>query len=222
MNAGRRADVAAVVERARVQPVLRTSGGGFLEPAPVAACRGAEPVGGTGKQVVLGELAESILGDDAMWLGWWTDGRRLVRAWSTVTYADADQGPLDHDALSRYTASLPIVDRADLEAAAGDRRVAVTAATWRAASGPMLADPETAARAARVLDQTVRRAVLADDGVRQAFEWPADQLLWPLTEMLLSTEVRTGSSPHTLPDTALGWLWRPYRPSPVSHGPRYR
>jgi len=191
MNAGRRADVAAVVERARVQPVLRTSGGGFLEPAPVAACRGAEPVGGTGKQVVLGELAESILGDDAMWLGWWTDGRRLVRAWSTVTYADADQGPLDHDALSRYTASLPIVDRADLEAAAGDRRVAVTAATWRAASGPMLADPETAARAARVLDQTVRRAVLADDGVRQAFEWPADQLLWPLTEMLLSTEVRT-------------------------------
>ena len=191
MNAGRRADVAAVVERARVQPVLRASGGGFLEPAPVAAYRGAEPVGGTGEPVVLGELAESLLGDNAMWLGWWTDGRRLVRAWSTATYADADQGPLDRDAFSRYTASLPIVDRPDLEAAAGNRRVATTVATWRAASGAMLADPKTAARAERALDQTVRQAVLADDGVREAFEWSADQMLWPLSEMLLSPEVRT-------------------------------
>jgi hypothetical protein len=69
-----------------------------------------------------------------MWLGWWTDGRRLVRAWSTARSADADQDPLDRDALSRYTASLPIVDQPD---------------------------PETAARAARALDQTIRRAVLA-------------------------------------------------------------
>jgi tetratricopeptide (TPR) repeat protein len=191
MNAGRQADLVAVVERARVQPVLRASGGGFIEPAPVAACRGAQPVGGSGEPVVLGELAESILGDDAMWLGWWTDGRRLVRAWSTATSADADQGPLDRDALSRYAASLPIIDQPDLEAAAGDRRVAATIATWRAASGPMLAAPETAARATRVLDQAIRRAVLADDGVREALEWPADRLLWPLTEMLLSPEVRT-------------------------------
>ena len=190
MNAGRRSDVAAIVERARVQPVLRASGGGFLEPAPVAACLEARPVGGSGEPVVLGELAESILGDGAMWLGWWTDGRRLVRAWSTATSADADQGPLDRDALSRYAASLPIVDQPDLEAAAGDRRVAATIATWRAASGAMLAASEAAARAARVLDQAVRRAVLADDGVREALEWPADRLLWPLSEMLLSPEVR--------------------------------
>lgn len=191
MNAGRRADVAAVVERARVQPVLRASGRGFLEPAPVAACRGAEPVGGIGKPVVLGELAELILGDDAMWLGWWTDGRRLVRAWSTATSADADQGSLDRDALSRYTASLPSIDQPDLEAAAGDRRVAARIATWRAASGPMLADPGKAERAARDLDETTRRAMLSDDGVREAFQWSAGQLLWPLSEMLLSPEVRT-------------------------------
>jgi hypothetical protein len=37
----------------------------------------------------------------------------------------------------------------------------------------MLADPKTAARAERVLDQTVRQAVLADDGVRETFEWSA-------------------------------------------------
>jgi len=111
MNAGRWADVAAVVERARVQPVLRASGGGFLEPAPIAACRGAEPIGGTGDPVVLGELAESLLGDDAMWLGWWTDGHRLVRAWSTVTSADADQGPLDRDVLSRYAGVLSHPER---------------------------------------------------------------------------------------------------------------
>ena len=33
--------------------------------------------------------------------------------------------------------------------------------------------------------------MLADDGVREAFEWPADRLLWPLSEMLLNPEVRT-------------------------------
>jgi CHAT domain len=139
---------------------------------------------------VLGELAESLLGDDAIWLGWWTDGHQLVRAWSTATNADADQGPLDRAALSRYTATLPIVDQPDLEAAAGDRRLAATIATWRAASGPMLAEPETAARAVQALDQAVQKAILADDGVREAFEWTADQLLWPLSEMLLSPAVR--------------------------------
>ncbi|MGH3159363.1 MAG: CHAT domain-containing protein, partial [Streptosporangiaceae bacterium] len=176
---------------ARVQPVLRASGGGFLEPAPVAACRGAEPIGGAGEPVVLGELAESLLGGDAIWLGWWTDGHRLVRAWSTATHADADQGPLDPAALSRYTATLPIIDQPDLEAATGDRHLAATIATWRAASGPMLADPETAALAAQALDQTIRQAILTDDGVREAFEWTAEQLLWPLSEMLLSPAVRT-------------------------------
>lgn len=191
MKASRRADAAAVIERARVQPVLRASGGGFLEPAPVAACRGTQPVGGTGEPVVLGELAESILGNGAMWLGWWTDGRRLLRAWSTVTHADTDQVVLDRDALSRYAAALPVIDQPDLEAAGGDRGTAARIATWRAASGPMLADPERAERAARDLDEAARQAVLSDDGVREVFEWSAGQLLWPLSEMLLSPKVRT-------------------------------
>jgi len=190
MNSGRWSDVAAVVERARIQPVLRESGGGFLEPAPVAACRGSAPVGGSGEPVVLGEIAESLLGAGAIWLGWWTDGRRLVRAWSTASSADADQGLLDHDALSRYTASLPIIDQPDLDAAAGNAHLAAVIAAWRAASGPMLADPQRAARATRAIDQTVRETVLADDGVREVFDWSADQLLWPLSEMLLSPEVR--------------------------------
>jgi hypothetical protein len=191
MNAGRWADVAAVVERSRIQPVLRASGGGFLEPVPVAACRRTQPVGGIGEPVVLGELAESLLGTEATWLGWWTDGQRLVRAWSTADSADADQGPLDRDALSRYAAALPIIDQPDLDAAAGDPRLAATVATWRAASGPMLADPQTAARAELVLEDRIRQAVLADDGVREVFEWSADELLWPLSEMLFSSELRT-------------------------------
>ena len=153
--------------------------------------RGAQPVGGTGEPVVLGDLAESILGDGAMWLGWWTDGRRLLRAWSTATHADADQTSLDRDALSRYTAALPIIDQPDLEAAGGDRGTAARIATWRAASGPMLADPERAERAAQDLDEAARHAVLSDDGVREVFEWSAGQLLWPLSEMLLSPKVRT-------------------------------
>ncbi|MET8045438.1 tetratricopeptide repeat protein [Micromonospora sp. NPDC005215] len=190
MNSGRQADVAAVVERARIQPVLRRAGGGFLEPSPVAACRGPAPIGGSGKPVVLGELAESLLGKDAMWLGWWTGEHRLVRAWSTATAADADQGPLNLEALARYSAALPIVDQPDLEAASGDPRLAARIATWRAASGPMLADPGTAARAAGAIGEQARAAVLADDGVREAFEWSAEQVLWPLSEMLLSPEVR--------------------------------
>jgi CHAT domain len=33
--------------------------------------------------------------------------------------------------------------------------------------------------------------VLSDDGVREVFQWSASQLLWPLSEMLLSPRVRT-------------------------------
>jgi hypothetical protein len=55
----------------------------------------------------------------------------------------------------------------------------------------MLADPERAERAAQDLDEAARHAVLSDDGVREVFEWSAGQLLWPLSEMLLSPKVRT-------------------------------
>jgi hypothetical protein len=33
--------------------------------------------------------------------------------------------------------------------------------------------------------------VLSDDGVREVFQWSASQLLWPLSEMLLSPRFRT-------------------------------
>ena len=55
----------------------------------------------------------------------------------------------------------------------------------------MLADAQTAARAEHHLTEAIRQGVLADDGVREAFESSADQLLWPLSEMLLSPELRS-------------------------------
>jgi hypothetical protein len=41
---------------------------------------------------------------------------------------------------------------------------------------------------ARDRDETTREAVLSDDGVREVFQWSASQLLWPLSEMLLSPQ----------------------------------
>lgn len=190
MNAHRRAEAAAVVERARVQPVLRDNSGEFLEAAPVAACHGAAAVGGAGKTVVLGQLAEDLLGKDALWLGWWSDGLRLIRAWSSAGSADAEQVPLDLEALSRYAACLPIVDKPDLEAAGNDSALAAVVAAWRAARSPMLADPQMASQAAAVLPETIRETVCADDGVRQAAAWTASEVLWPLSDMLLFPEVR--------------------------------
>jgi len=190
MNAGRPADVAAVVERARVQPVLRGVDGGFLEAAPVAACHGGATVGGAGQRIVLGQLAEDLLGRDAMWLGWWSDGRRLIRACSMASSADAEQGPLDRDALGRYAACLPIVDSHDLEAAGGNEDLAATIATWRAASGPLLADPAMAAYTSALIPEPIRRTVSADEGVAEVIAWTAEQVLWPLTDMLFSPDVR--------------------------------
>ncbi|HVV77966.1 MAG TPA: tetratricopeptide repeat protein [Mycobacteriales bacterium] len=190
LGAGRLADVAAVVERARIQPVRAATGTGFEEPAPIAAHREAVPVGDGGDPLVLGEIAESMLGPGAIWLGWWTNGRRLVRAWSTSTSAAADQGPLDREALLRYWASLPILTDQDMLAAGDDPNIALIAATWRAASGPMLADPGASQCAASELDAHVRDFVLADSRVKEALESTADELLWPISSLLLSAEVR--------------------------------
>jgi hypothetical protein len=44
-----------------------------------------------------------------------------------------------------------------------------------------------------------REAVLSDNGVREVFQWSASQLLWPLSEMLLSPRVPWAALPLTDP-----------------------
>jgi tetratricopeptide (TPR) repeat protein len=183
-------EVAALVEKSRVQPLLRNDGAGYIEPAPVAARRGAPAVGGSEAPVVLADLADSQLGPGSAWLGWWSDGDRLVRCRSRNEDVDVESGPLDLPAMSLLAAVLPVVIPADDAAAAGDPQLAQRIALWRAASGPLLNDHYVARALEPVIPRSVRNEIANDSTVRAVMSLTCDELLWPLSYMLLADEWR--------------------------------
>ena len=137
-------EVAAIVERARVQPVLAGRDPIRLAtPAPVAAVDGAVSVGGTGSAIVLARQAGRLAGRGARWLGWWNGDGDVVAADSGDRVHVALR-TLDAPAMARLAACLAVVGPADVAAAGGDHALAQGLAQWRALRGPLLADPQTA------------------------------------------------------------------------------
>ena len=183
-------EVAALVEKSRVQPLLRNDGAGYIEPAPVAARRGAPAVGGSEAPVVLADLADSQLGSGSAWLGWWSDGDRLVRCRSRNEDVDIESGPIDLPAMNLLAAALPVVIPADDAAAAGDQQLAQRIALWRAASGPLLNDHYVARALEPVIPRRVRNEIASDPTVCAVMSLTCDELLWPLSYMLLADEWR--------------------------------
>jgi tetratricopeptide (TPR) repeat protein len=188
---GRFDQVAGLVEKARIQPVLKAGASGFVEPSPVAARPGGPTVGGAGTPVVLAELCERQMGSGSAWLGWWSDGRSLVRARSELGAVDADSGPLDRRPLEGLAAALPVVTEVDLAAADGDRRLARRVAIWRAARAPLLNSPGLAMEIQATLLRRTRARVEAYEVFGAARSSGCDRLLWPLSEMLFADRWRS-------------------------------
>jgi len=176
-----------VVEKSRIQPVLADAGAGFVEPAPLAARRGAKQVGGSGPLVVLAELAGAAApGAVGAWHGWWSDDARLVRCRSRPDRVDAESGGLNQEALDLFAAALPIVIAQDLAAAEGDHPRAQLLAIWRAASRPLLYDFGAASVLELLLPSSMRDRLAADRIVARCLGLSADELLWPITAMLFA------------------------------------
>jgi len=183
MHAERWDDVAAVVEKSRIQPVLAGPGEGFMDPAPLAARPGSNPVGGSGTPVILSALA-----GDGAWHGWWSDGSRLLRCRSHRDRVDVETGDLDRSSLDLFATALPIVLPQDLDAAGGDHSTAQLLALWRAASGPLLRHPIAAEVLGTVLSSSMRARLAADPAVAECGGLSADQLLWRLSVLLFADE----------------------------------
>jgi tetratricopeptide (TPR) repeat protein len=187
MRAERWDELAAVVEKSRMQPVLAGDGAGYVEPAPLASRRGAHPVGGSGPPLVLSELAGAAASDGAgSWHGWWSDGVHLVRCRSRTHGVDAEDGELNQHALALFAAALPIVIAQDLAVAGGDPSTAQLLAIWRAASGPLLHDPNAVEVLELVLPASTRARLATDRIVASCHGLSADELLWPVATMLFA------------------------------------
>ena len=184
-------EVAALVEKSRVQPVLGQDAEGFIEPAPVAARPGARAVGGSGPSVVLAAIAEGQLGPGSAWIGWWSNGDRLVRSRSLQTEVDVESGPFDQMAVDLLAAALPVVLPVDEDAAGGDGQIAQLLAVWRAASGPLVNDSVLARNLETLIVPACRARLLANEAVAGMMRKTCDQLLWPLSAMLFAERWRS-------------------------------
>jgi tetratricopeptide (TPR) repeat protein len=208
-RASRFDEVAALVEKSRVQPVLRKDGAGFIDPAPVAARRSSPAVGGNGATVVLVDLAVSQLGPGSAWLGWWSDGHRLVRCRSRQDDADVESGPFDASAMNLLAAALPVVLPGDEAAADGDQRLAQLIALWRSASGPLLNDPGAVGSLEKLIPRRNRAQATASEAVTAMAAITCDELLWPLSFMLFADTWRADLVEAATAGTRLGVVVAP-------------
>lgn len=190
LNLGR-AEVAALIERTRVQPVLQapsSARGAFADPPPITARRSVPPVGGTGAPVVLADQAEALVGPGGRWIGWWRSDRQLVRADSASSRVAIEVTDFDAVALTRLSLALAVTTELDLRAADGEAGLAARLALWRAARGPLLADAALSARLADTLPRRSRMIVesaLVDTGV---VDLDSPTLLWPLSQLLFGRD----------------------------------
>ncbi len=173
--------VAALAERVRVQVNPASSpvaGSAQLEPPPEVLARpGARHIAGTGPGVPLVAVARQLLGPGAAWLTWTRHRDHLLRVLVTPTHTDvsAVAWPGDllldlRDAIADPTSddissamaqagnsSGDVADGGPAEVAASDAvndamQAATRAALYRAATGPLLADPTLADRLRPTLD----------------------------------------------------------------------
>lgn len=186
MRAGDAALLAALAERARVQPALAGDGQSFRDPRPVRARPGGITVPGDGSPVTLTEHAEGLAGRGARWLSWWRADADLLRigvGGATGAGADADAvAPPERQlsALARWLARPTLDDHAR---ANGDAAQATRLALWRAAVAPLLRDDHLAAQLATTMPHRVRRTMAAE--IERLRATSLDDVLLPLARALL-------------------------------------
>ena len=188
LRCGATEQVAALIEHARVQPVLADPSAEdrpFLSPMPVAA---------TGRRrdhtttvAVLADEAVRLGGPNARWLGWWLNLDVIVGAITSPRGTTVFARTVE-DELSTLAAALPVPLPGEY-AAASDDGTAQRAALYRALRGPLIQAPDIAELVANTLPGPVRAAAETADGYDVCHLDDA-ALLWPVTRMLLPPPLR--------------------------------
>lgn len=182
-------EVAALVERARTQPVLNEGADGYMEPRPVGTRVGAATISGSGEPVYLSVLAEEVQ-PGATWIGWWIDGDRLIRSRTSASETDNENGELDRASLDRLAFCQPVVLSADLVASDDDSQLATIVALWRAASGPLVNDERIKARLSVLIPPRTAARLSGNETLQTVAGLTADELLWPISQNLFADRWR--------------------------------
>lgn len=177
--------VAALVERARIQPVLaahRDATSGFVEPRALRTRPSALVLEGERPIVELADLAARLAGPEAHWIGWWRGDADLlvVDVQRDRTLLETNDFP--HGARQLLDGCLARPRERESEAARGDRALAARLALRRAASCPLLADSALADRLTATLLPSTRRAAAAAEVSTPA---DLDEILWSLARAVL-------------------------------------
>jgi tetratricopeptide (TPR) repeat protein len=183
LRCGATEQVAALIEHARVQPVLADPSAEdrpFLPPLPVAAI-GRHREHAT-SVAVLADEAVRLGGPHARWLGWWLNPDVIVGAITSPRGTTVFARTVE-DELSTMAAALPVPLSGEY-AVASDDGTAQRAALYRALRGPLAHAPSTAELVADTLPGPVRAAAESADGYDVSHLDDA-ALLWPVTRMLL-------------------------------------
>ena len=188
LRCGATEQVAALIEHARVQPVLADPAAEdrpFLPPMPVAAVGGRREraVG----RAVLADEAVRLGGRGARWLGWWLNPDVIVGALTAPRGTTVLVRTVE-DELATLAAALPVPLQEE-RAAAADDGTAARAALYRTLRGPLAHDPDMAALVASTLPGPVREAAEAAGGY-DVSDLDDASLLWPITRMLLPEPLR--------------------------------
>jgi tetratricopeptide (TPR) repeat protein len=176
---------AALIERARMQPVLaarRLGDDGYPEPPQLAARPGAVAVDGQPPRVDLTAAAHRLAGPGARWIGWWRADADLLRAETDPDRTRVLTAPFPELAREELDACTARVSPLEAELAASDAALAGRLALARCARAPLLADPRLAARLAATVPASIRVAAEAHLGTA---ELTLDDVLWPLSQALL-------------------------------------
>jgi len=185
LKAGQLDLTAALIERARMQPVLspgRPGDGGYVEPPLLASRPGAAAVHGEPPQVDLTTVAERLAGPGAHWIGWWRTDADLLHTDVGPQHTHVRAAAFPDTARTQLDACLARVTPAETQIAGTDTALAGRLALYRAAAGPLLAERDLVRRLHGTLRPSIRAAAQTHSG-RPAGR--LDDVLWPLSRELL-------------------------------------
>lgn len=190
---------AALIERARMQPVLaarRLADDGYPEPPQLAARPGAVAVDGQPPRVELTAAAQRLAGQGARWIGWWRADADLVRAETDPDRTRVLVEPFPELARAQLNACLARITPLEAELGASDAALASRLALARCARAPLLAAPRLAARLAATVPARIRVAAQPQLGTA---ELTLDDILWPLSQALLGEDLLAELAHHETP-----------------------
>ena len=180
---------AALIERARMQPVLSARGpvnDGYLEPPQLAAREQAAAVPGQSPRVELTAAAQRLAGPGARWIGWWRADADLLCAETGPDRTRVSASPFAELAREQLDACVARVSPQEIDLAGPDAALAGRLALARCARRPLLADPRLAARLEATLPPSIRASATAH---LKAAELSLDDVLWPLSRALIHQQL---------------------------------